>query len=386
MTLANELKKMPERTKEIFVLHILEGRSRQKISDMLGISIKAVEKHILKAVINLKNKETKKTSLEEQANYWLNLETEGCDLNKIENFSFWINKNQENRKVYLEQKQLLNEINELPSTIKEDIKKEVKETRKTRSKLRKVKIVGLPLFALVSVLTLLYFAVLKENIIFSKDYLLLDEIQSNIVLPDNTKIDLDVNTPAFVKYYDDKREVFLSDGKALFDVREDKDRPFTLRLERVNINVIGTKFEIICENKELIINVLEGNVRVANKRDKLLALVTQGQTLTLDKYLTIKSLKKQENKNIALWSQGKLEFSETLLLQAVQEFSKYLDINVEIERKELETLAISGKYDIYNFQEFLDSLMREHPIEVVQNQNKTFIKLKVEETETKALD
>jgi len=44
---------MPHRTRTIFVLHRLEGRKTREIAQQLGISVSAVEKHMVKAMQHL---------------------------------------------------------------------------------------------------------------------------------------------------------------------------------------------------------------------------------------------------------------------------------------------------------------------------------------------
>lgn len=44
---------LPERTRTVFVLHRLEGRRYREIADQLGISVSAVEKHMVRAVESL---------------------------------------------------------------------------------------------------------------------------------------------------------------------------------------------------------------------------------------------------------------------------------------------------------------------------------------------
>lgn len=56
MLLMNELRKLPPKRKEAFVLHIIEGFTRQEVSEKMGISVSAVEKHISRASIDLKEK------------------------------------------------------------------------------------------------------------------------------------------------------------------------------------------------------------------------------------------------------------------------------------------------------------------------------------------
>jgi len=60
--LMKELKKLPEKRKEAFVLHVIEGYTRQEIANIMGISVAAVSKHISRATLELKNKIQEKES------------------------------------------------------------------------------------------------------------------------------------------------------------------------------------------------------------------------------------------------------------------------------------------------------------------------------------
>lgn len=62
MHLIKELNKLPLKRKEAFVLHIIEGYSREEIANIMGISISAVAKHISRASIELKAKIKEKES------------------------------------------------------------------------------------------------------------------------------------------------------------------------------------------------------------------------------------------------------------------------------------------------------------------------------------
>lgn len=60
--LMEELKKLPLKRKEAFYLHIFEGYSRKEVATQMGISVAAVEKHISRASIELKEKIKRKES------------------------------------------------------------------------------------------------------------------------------------------------------------------------------------------------------------------------------------------------------------------------------------------------------------------------------------
>lgn len=61
--LMNELQKLPPLRKEAFVLHILEGYSKQEVANIMSISVQSVEKHISRASIDLREKLKRKEEL-----------------------------------------------------------------------------------------------------------------------------------------------------------------------------------------------------------------------------------------------------------------------------------------------------------------------------------
>lgn len=60
--LMEELKKLPIKRKEAFYLHVFEGYSRKEVALKMRISVSAVEKHISRASIELKEKIKRKES------------------------------------------------------------------------------------------------------------------------------------------------------------------------------------------------------------------------------------------------------------------------------------------------------------------------------------
>jgi RNA polymerase sigma-70 factor (ECF subfamily) len=48
-TVVNALRELPERTRTIFILFRLENMKQREIADMLGISVRTVEQHVIRA-------------------------------------------------------------------------------------------------------------------------------------------------------------------------------------------------------------------------------------------------------------------------------------------------------------------------------------------------
>lgn len=315
--------------------------------------------------------------IEEKASYWLSLENEGQNLNDNQNFQSWIEQNEKHKKVFKEQKELLKELYSLPDDFLNKLKSEVKQKREIKNRRKKLFMILTPISSVACLLVVLYFSIFTKETSFSKQYIASNKVLKNIIFPDKSSLFLDVNTKADVRYFDDKREVFLSKGRAFFSVKKDITRPFLIKTDKANIKVLGTKFEVVNASQKFLVNVTEGKVRVSNQDDKLLALVSKGQSLTLDEYLEVKSLKKKENQEIANWTLGKFNFYQKSLDKVLKEFSKYIDIDVKIEDKNLRRLPISGNFDAYHFNDFLKVLPLVHPIKVIKNQDKIILKQKI---------
>ncbi len=55
-TVVTALKLLPERTRTIFILFRLEGMKQREIADMLGISVRTVEQHVVRASVYLRER------------------------------------------------------------------------------------------------------------------------------------------------------------------------------------------------------------------------------------------------------------------------------------------------------------------------------------------
>lgn len=314
--------------------------------------------------------------LQDEVNYWISLENEGINIQENTSFISWINKNERNKRAFNEEKFFINEINTLPNNLLYKLKQDVKDERKRINK-RKRLVVSFGYFASAAcILSVFYFSFFIDKSTFSKDYIASTKVREKIFLPDRSIISLDVKTAMEIKYYDDKREVYLSTGKAFFDVSSNKTKPFFVKTKNITIKVLGTKFEVV-NTKNFELNVKEGKVAIWNKNGKLIALVTKNQSLSLNEYLKIDSLKEQDSSSMALWSEGKFNFQQESLKNVIAQFSKYENINVQIQNKYLENLPITGNFTSKEFDKIINVLPLIHPVKIVKNEDKIIIKEKI---------
>lgn len=317
---------------------------------------------------------TTKEIIQEQACHWISLELDGINLEINKEFNIWI-KNPEHKIVFEEEKNFINEIKSLPKDFLDELRNEVNQNREIENRKKRFLKKFIPLAA-ACILAVVYVSFFMEIPNYSKEYLVSNKIQNNIVLPDNSKISLDANTSINVKYYKNKRLVELSRGKAIFDVTSNKEQPFIIQTDRINVKVLGTKFEVVNLDDLIQINVLEGVVKVSKvkENDKELAIVNKGESLVLDKNADLIT---QKNTNIAKllqWNEGKYNFQQTSLKEVLNEFSKHLDITVSFEKQNTSEYPISGNFDVEHFDDFLKVLPMIHPIKVIKSGDRIVIK------------
>lgn len=315
-----------------------------------------------------------KESIEEKAAYFFTCKKDGFTKNQEKEFLFWIDENIEHKKAFekLERLQLL--YSSLSKNTKERISQEVHQNIKSRKTLKKtnlLKIVASVVFILgATIFTINEYLNFGIKHIYTSNKELRD-----IVLPDGSKVILDAKTKLDIKYYSDKREVNISEGKALFEVSSNPNKPFIVNADMIKVEVLGTNFEVKNEKDKIAVDVISGKVKVEqNKNDEFqqLAILTQGKHISFDKQSSKTVLKDIDIKNIASWKDGVLFFQDYSLQKAIDEFKKYKDIDIVIQ-KDIQKYSISGSFGIDDIDKFIFALSKIYPIKVDKKDNSIYI-------------
>lgn len=131
------------------------------------------------------------------------------------------------------------------------------------------------------------------------------------VLPDGTRIWL--NAGSVLRYYGDlsgrKRVVELT-GEAFFKVRHDEKRPFILKADDMNIEVLGTEFDFInyAEFSTTEVILCSGSVRAFGGRLPRPVILKPGERLAYSKKDGRISLSQVTALNYSQWMNGELSF------------------------------------------------------------------------------
>lgn len=181
-------------------------------------------------------------------------------------------------------------------------------------------------------------------------------------LSDGTKVWL--NSATSFKYptnfTGDKRIVYLS-GEAFFDVSHNKDMPFIVKVEDLNVKVLGTSFNVkaYSEEDEILTTLVDGKVEVlAQGMDARLKT-----TLSPDfqaSYLKSTKTVKVDSVNTEIytaWKDGVFILDNANLEEISEILSRWYDVNFFFVNEKVKENHFTGRMKKYeNLQDILELL------------------------------
>ncbi len=178
-----------------------------------------------------------------------------------------------------------------------------------------------------------------------------------ITLPDSSVVILNsMSTISFPKKFKkEKREVYLN-GEAYFSVTKNKNKTFVVNAGDINIEVLGTQFNVHAyENEDIISTVLvEGSIAIRNKQNESIIL-KPNECAYYNK--TSKKLKIETKENVSSineWQYGKLSFDNRSLENIFHTLERRYNIEFSVENEQLKKTKITARF-IHN--ESIDSIL-----------------------------
>lgn len=161
----------------------------------------------------------------------------------------------------------------------------------------------------------------------------------------------------FIKH--EKRQVFLN-GEAYFEVSEDKIQPFIVTADNMNVEVLGTKFNITSYPEDLEINtvLVEGSVSLysvnTENKEKTATILEPGYKAAWEKSEEKIDLKKVDTNIYIGWLNGKLVLKKMLFKDILKKLQRYYNVSITNEYKALDNRVFTATFDIETVEEVLD--------------------------------
>lgn len=193
--------------------------------------------------------------------------------------------------------------------------------------------------------------------------------QTEALLADKTRIMMNTDSNLVVEYKQEVRHVALQHGEVFFDVAADPDRPFIVETEWGDVRVLGTQFNVLATEDGLRVDVLEGLVEIVPNSE--IARAEADVFLKANESLTVARSEDSRNvlereivREVAPWRDGVLTFYDQPLKDVIEEINRYSNRELRIVSHDLESIAVSGSFNIGDVSAFLEGLEAIMPVSI----------------------
>lgn len=218
----------------------------------------------------------------------------------------------------------------------------------------------LPLLATYS--AYMYYDKVRHEKISSHDLVVeVDKGQrAGLVLPDGTRVRL--NSGSLFSYKQDfgheRRKVNLS-GEAYFEVKKDAGKPFVVHTKHLDIEVLGTSFNVYCYEKENIMEMalVSGQIKVVtNTYPPHTIYLKPNEKALFNKTSGHLAIEKTDNRFETAWLRGALVFRSVRMDEVVLRLERRYGVTIHWNDPAIKNDLFTGSFDSEHIAEVMEIL------------------------------
>jgi len=194
--------------------------------------------------------------------------------------------------------------------------------------------------------------------------------QAKVELADGTVVFLNSGSKLrFPQTFDkqQQRKVLL-DGEGYFSVTKNPDQPFVVQVNKLDIKVLGTIFNVEAYNDNPIVNIalVEGSVLLqepSENGNKDLMQLSPNQVATLNKSDNV--ISKTDVADLykyTAWINGRIVFYDDPIETVVNKLGKWYNVDISIADKKLENYRFTGTFIDESLEQILNILSLTSPM------------------------
>lgn len=172
--------------------------------------------------------------------------------------------------------------------------------------------------------------------------------RKQLLLPDGTVVYLNSDTKlgvAKILFNKEKREIWLDEGEAFFEVAKNPEKPFIVHTHNLETTVKGTSFNVKAykELDESSVSVREGRVEVRNGAS-LLGTLTQDRQIIYNKTTGRFEEHQTSWEDAAAWMEGRLVMKQANSKELKLRLRQHFGVEVEIRGTALQGKLLSCSF------------------------------------------
>jgi transmembrane sensor len=197
-----------------------------------------------------------------------------------------------------------------------------------------------------------------------------------LILSDGSKVWLNSESRLrYPEYFKDNSRMVSLMGEAYFDVRKEDGRPFIVSASEVNIEVLGTTFNVTAyaDEQQISTTLVEGSVKVMENGASASHLLNPGERAVFFNESKTFSVAETDTELYTSWIHGYLKFSSESLDQVIHKLVRSYGVEMKIGDLALREYKFSGKLDLKEtVSQVLDVIQLAAPLEY-HDENGTII-------------
>lgn len=177
-------------------------------------------------------------------------------------------------------------------------------------------------------------------------------------------------------FSDDKREIYI-DGEAYLEVAHDATKPFHVKTQQMEVQVLGTSFNICAyhEDNQQQVVLVNGKVEIHTQEGKN-TILSPNDMLEYDKQGGRINVSEVDALKYITWKNGYYHFVSQPLSNILKRLSRYYDIPIVYDNQ-VGHLLCSGKLDLSEqMNRVLENLKNATPITIEHDHGKIIVSQK----------
>ena len=169
-----------------------------------------------------------------------------------------------------------------------------------------------------------------------------------------------------------QREVFLT-GEAFFKVAKDSKRPFFVKVEGLEVGVLGTEFNVSAYQEDATSKVVlvEGSVKLS--ADEKSTIMEPGELANLKRDNNSLEIHKVDTNLYTAWMQGGLVFRNMSFEDILKKMERHYDVKIINNNKELATERFNASFDEAPLIKILEYFKQTYGLSYTQKDDNTII-------------
>lgn len=170
--------------------------------------------------------------------------------------------------------------------------------------------------------------------------------RAKLTLEDGSTVWLNANsTLKYPSHFAKNKRLVEIEGEAFFDVALNEKKPFVVSTKKMDIEVLGTQFNVNSYSDTDVVKteLLNGSVKVQMKDNELntVTLKPNEQVTIIENSMIVSEISNSEH---FLWIEGIYSFDNERLLDIINKLQLYYDVKIVVEDPELFDVRYTGKF------------------------------------------